>query len=70
LVQEAGAPVKVPVTVLLPHLTVGWVIAVPAITLAARPVQVKLDVFAATTFNVPQAAPMLLPPQLALALMV
>ena len=42
---QVGAPVKAGLeTVVFPHFTVGCVIAVPAIPVAAKPVQVKLYV--------------------------
>jgi len=49
-------------TVVVPHVTVGGVTAVPAITdVAVRAPQVNLGL----TFNVPQLAVLLLPPQVA-----
>jgi hypothetical protein len=66
---QVGAPVKVGLeTVVVPHFTVGWVIAVPAVPVAAKPVQVRVEaVGAALTTIVPQLT-VLFPPQFAVAL--
>jgi hypothetical protein len=63
---QAGSPVKVAVTALLLQRTVGWVIAVPAIPVAAKPVQVSWLVVGVLTTMLPQET-VLLPPQFAVA---
>jgi hypothetical protein len=66
---HVGAPAQVMpvVTVVLPHLTVGCVIAVPATPVGAKPVQASWSVDgAAVTVNVPQLT-VLFPPQFAVA---
>jgi len=67
---QVGAPVKAGLeTVVFPHFTVGCVIAVPAIPVAAKPVQVRAVEEAdgaALTVKVPQLT-VLFPPQFAVA---